>query len=216
MRRLTLLFLGFAILVLLPFLLWGEWFEENMEGERTVAQLKTAGPWAWAVGLGLLFADLFLPILGTAVMSALGLIYGWFLGGILSAVGAMGAGWLAYGLCRSFGRGIAVRIAGEKGLAEGERLFASSMGGWVVALSRWLPLLPEIVACMAGLSKMSPARFGLALACGCLPFGFAFAAIGEGGQEQPFLALGLSALTPPVLWAVARPLVLRWMKRGSS
>ena len=79
-------------------MIWGDWFEESMSLENTVEWLQSAGSWGWAAGIGLLLIDLLLPVLGTVVMSALGLIYGWWWGGVISAIGSVGAGLLAYGL----------------------------------------------------------------------------------------------------------------------
>ncbi|MCH2330530.1 MAG: hypothetical protein MK312_03205, partial [Roseibacillus sp.] len=60
-----------------------------------------------------------------------------------------------------------------------------------------------------GLARMPFRRFCAALACGSLPLGVAFAAIGHWGHAQPVLALALSAGLPPVLWIVLGPLVVR-------
>ena len=209
MKRLFLLFLALALLVIIPFLIWGDWFESLMSQENTVAQLRATGTWAWAAGIGLLVIDLFLPILGTVVMSALGLIYGWLFGGILSAFGSVLAGVLAYGLCRKLGRGAARWLAGEEGLAEGERLFRGELGGWIVALSRWMPVLPEVISCLAGLTKMPFPRFFAALCIGSVPMGFVFAWIGHAGEDTPGLALGLSAGLPPLIWGIFRWIYLR-------
>ncbi len=204
MKRLLILFLVLALLVIIPFVIWGDFFESQMSLEKTVAYLRGTGHWAWLLGLGLLVSDLFLPILGTAVMSALGLIYGWFVGGLISAVGSIGSGLLAYFLCIKAGRGLATKIAGEKGLAEGERIFRSESGGWLVALSRWMPVLPEVIACLAGLARMPFRKFFAALCAGSVPLGFVFAWIGHSGREAPLLALLLSALLPPVIWLAFR------------
>ncbi len=77
MKRLLLLFLSLALLVIIPFLIWGDYFQSRMSLEQMVLDLRKTGGWAWLVGIGLLIIDLFLPIPGTVVMSALGLIYGW-------------------------------------------------------------------------------------------------------------------------------------------
>lgn len=204
MKRLFLIFLALALLVVVPFLIWGDEFEKSMTFERTVEALRSTGSWAWAVGIGLLVADLFLPVLGTVVMSALGLVYGWFLGGIVASAGSVGAGLLAYGLSRKIGRPAARWLAGEKGLAEGERLFQGETGGWVVAMSRWMPVLPEVVACLAGISKMPFSKFLAALCAGSVPMGFVFAWIGHTGQERPVLAIALSAGLPPLIWTLFR------------
>ncbi len=145
--------------------------------------------------MGLLVADLALPVPGTAVISALGFVYGAVIGGMVGALGSFLAGALAYGLSWKYGRRWADRLAGPGQLARYEALFARS-GVWLVALSRWLPLLPEVVACLAGLSRMPARKFFPALACGTAPLGFVFAAVGAAGVERPGLALTLSALLP--------------------
>jgi membrane protein DedA with SNARE-associated domain len=73
----------------------------------------------------------------------------------------------------------------------------------MVALSRWLPLFPEVLSCMAGLVAMPAWRFFGASACGSFPLGFAFAAIGATGGENVPLALALSAAVPAILYGAA-------------
>ena len=204
--RLFLIFLGLALLFLIPFLIWGEGWEAAFAQGGAVDWLRRYGQWAWAAGLLLLMADVLLPLPATVVMSALGFVYGPVVGGLLSAAGATLSGLLAYGLCRMLGRRAAARLLGEKDLEKGERLFAD-VGGWIVAFSRWLPLLPEVVACMAGLIRMPWRIFVVAVACGSVPLGFVFAAIGHAGVERPVLALGLSALLPLLLWLGARSFI---------
>ena len=84
-----------------------------------------------------------------------------------------------------------------------------------MALSRWLPLFPEVVACMAGLSRMPPVSFFVALVCGSLPLAFTFAAVGARGVDSPALALSLSALLPIVLWPLAQWFLKRRAAGGS-
>jgi uncharacterized membrane protein YdjX (TVP38/TMEM64 family) len=204
MKRLILLFLALALLVLIPFAIWGGRFEEAMSPEKLVTAFQKARGWAWLAGLVLLVLDLFLPVLATAVMSALGYVYGWLIGGLLSSLGSIGAGLLAYGLCCRMGRRAALRLAGEKGLAEGERLFQGEPGGWIVAVSRWMPVLPEVVACLAGMTHMPLRRFVPALCAGSMPMGFVYAWIGARGVENPVVALVVSAVLPPVIWLALR------------
>ena len=141
-------------------------------------------------------------------MSALGLAYGTWLGGLYAAAGTMLAGLVAYALSRWLGRPLALRLAGEEGLRAGEGLFARG-GAWLVAGSRCLPILPEAVACLAGLHRMPFRTFLFALACGSVPTGFLFAGIGALGQAEPAWALGLSVVVPVALWLAAR----RWFPR---
>ncbi len=215
MLRLVAGFLGLALVVIVPFLIWGGDLERALSAEAAAGWLRHYGAWAWAAGIALLVSDLFLPIPATAVMTALGLVYGALLGGLIGAAGSVLAGAAGYLLCRALGRAMAARILGARGLAEGERLFRT-LGGWLVVLSRWLPVFPEVVACMAGLTRMPPATFMLALACGVLPLSFAFAALGSAGQGHPGLALAASALAPPLLWLLVRPVFDKLQRRGQA
>jgi uncharacterized membrane protein YdjX (TVP38/TMEM64 family) len=137
-------------------------------------------------------------------MAALGFVYGPVAGGLIATLGSFLSGALAYLLCRRFGRLAATRLLGPLQLVEAERLFAG-VGGWLVVLSRWLPVFPEVIACMAGLARMRPLPFFVALACGSAPLGFAFAAIGHAGVDHPALAIALSAVLPPLLWLSVQP-----------
>lgn len=192
-----------AVVLCLPFLIWGDQFMQWFTGDAAIQWIRGWGAWGWLAVIGLLMSDLFLPIPATPVMSAAGFLYGTWIGGLVSAVGSIAAGLLGYWLCRGFGRGIALRLTGETELAENETLFRKR-GPWIVAASRWLPLLPEVISCLAGLTRMPAPTFTLALICGSVPMSFVYAAIGAAGQENPKLAIGLSVLVPPVLWAVVR------------
>jgi uncharacterized membrane protein YdjX (TVP38/TMEM64 family) len=200
---LWLLVVILLVLIIGPFCVWGGWFERMLDLQGAKAWMESLGPWAWLGGIALLVGDLVLPIPSTVVMSALGLVYGWFWGGLASAGGGVLAGVVAYGLCRKYGHRPAEWLAGKEGLAKAEALFRSQRGGWLVALSRWMPVLPEAVACLAGLTGMPFRVFFVALLSGCVPLGFTFAAIGAMGVERPGLALTLSALVPVVLYAAA-------------
>ncbi|MES2595348.1 MAG: VTT domain-containing protein [Verrucomicrobiota bacterium] len=194
--------------ILVPFAIWGERFDAALSLEGTRAWISQYGEWAGLAGVLLLVADILLPVPSTVVMSALGLTYGWFIGGLLASAGSFLAGLIAYGACRWLGRPAALWLAGEDGLRQGEALFARR-GGWLVALSRWMPVLPEAISCLAGLVRMNLRVYLVSLACGSLPVGFAFAAIGALGSSHPGTAMALSALVPVMLWITAR----RWMRR---
>jgi uncharacterized membrane protein YdjX (TVP38/TMEM64 family) len=194
--------------ILVPFAVWGERFDAvlSLEGSRT--WMSAHGEWAWLAGILLLVSDILLPVPSTIIMSALGLMYGWFIGGLLASLGSFLAGLTAYFACRWLGRPAALWLAGEKGLRRGEELFARR-GGWLVALSRWMPVLPEAIACLAGLVKMNLRTYLISLACGSLPVGFAFAAIGALGKTSPTTAILLSAVVPVLLWLAAQ----HWLKQ---
>ncbi len=197
--RLILWFLILAVIFLGIWGIWGSGWEEEFTLAGSVQWLQKSGPWAWAAGIFLLMGDLILPVPGTVVISALGYIYGTVIGGLIAAIGLMLAGLLGYGVGRLFGERFARRWLGEKDYERGKLLFEKG-GGWVVALSRALPILPEVISCTAGFVRMPFKRFVISLACGSFPMGFLFAAIGQAGHESPGLLLALSLLLPALLW----------------
>lgn len=200
--RLLLWFVLLAGLVLGIWMLWGGGWDRTFTFAGSVEWLEAAGPWAWAAGILLLVGDLVLPVPGTIVISALGFIYGTTVGGCVAAAGLILAGMSGYGAGRLFGEKFARRWLGDGDFEKGRALF-ESRGGWVVAMSRALPILPEVISCTAGLVRMPFRQFMLALVCGSVPMGFLFAAVGRAGREAPSWAFALSLLIPAVLWIVA-------------
>ncbi len=194
--------LGLCVFFLLGWMMFGAGLEQAWDGEVLVARFEESKEWAWLAGIGLLLADLLLPIPGTIVMSALGAVYGFWLGGIFASLGSMLAGMLGYVVGRFFKEGFSRKWLGEKDFEKGRKLFDGN-GALVVAVSRALPILPEVLACMAGLLRMPFGKFCLALACGSLPMGFLFAWIGTVGRESPGWGLAFSLGVPAVLWGTA-------------
>ncbi len=207
--RLWLLIVALLVIIILPFFLVGENFEAWLNPERAKQWLESLGPYAWAGGIALLVSDLFLPIPGTVLMSAMGLVYGWFWGGVANSAGSVLAGLVAYSLCRMYGRGAARWLAGEAGLQKAETIFHESKSGWLVALSRWMPVLPEAVACLAGLARMPRRLFLVALMAGSIPQGFTFAAFGDSALERPGLALTANVVLPIIFFAITAVLLRR-------
>jgi len=141
-------------------------------------------------------------------MGALGIIYGPWIGGAISALGSVIAGLLGYAVCRMIGPRTAERLAGIEGLAQARALF-DRWGGWLVAGSRWLPILPETVSFLAGLTAMRFPRYLGALVCGAIPLGFTFATAGHLGADNTALTLMICAVAPLVLWVAVRPFLNR-------
>ncbi len=202
------LFLALAALFAIPFFIWGERFDAFLHQDQLLAWFAPYKGSAWLLAIGLLVADLILPIPNTMVIAALGVIYGPLLGGLVATVGTCLSGMFAYALCRQWGRPVAARLLGEGKLAAGDRFFARC-GGLVVAASRWLPVLPEVISCMAGLSRMSPSVFFVALLCGSAPLCFTVAGLGHLGADRPLLVLALCGVLPVPVWLLVRRAVLR-------
>ncbi|MBL8797570.1 MAG: VTT domain-containing protein, partial [Planctomycetia bacterium] len=168
-------------------------------GPEGLRRLQEFGAWAWLVGIGLIVADLVLPVPSTAVIAGLGMLYGPWLGGLLGGLGSILAGLVAYGGCRLLGEQFCHFLAGEANLVRLNRFFGR-YGLWAIALSRWMPLLPEALCCLAGMARMRASHFLISLGCGSLAMGMTFAFLGEAYHDRPIVGLFISALIPVLVW----------------
>src|SRR5262247_1958248 len=139
------------------------------EANDAVLVLRKEGSWAWALGLALIWADLVLPIPQTAVIAALGMIYGTLLGGLLGSLGLITGGLLGYALMFTSARRYVQRLVGPRSLRTMESLFDRG-GAWAIILTRSLPYsVPEAMVFFAGLAGMPMGKFIAALTIGSMP-----------------------------------------------
>ncbi|MEM7212334.1 MAG: VTT domain-containing protein [Pseudomonadota bacterium] len=201
MRKLLLIPLALIVLVLVPFVLWGEHLEAILTIDAAQEQFGATGLHGGLTGILLIVADVFLPIPRSAVMSGLGILYGPVMGTVYALIGSLIASTLAYGIGRWLGRPLVQRWMGAE-LDRGEALFAKH-GGWIVAISRWLPVLAEVIPVVAGVNRMSLPVFLLAVLVGALPNCAVFATLGHLGADEPVLTVIISAFIPIALWLLA-------------
>ena len=169
------------------------------EANEAVLTLRTYESWTWAIGIALIWGDVVLPIPQTTVITALGIIYGTLLGGLLGTVGLVTGGLLGYVLMLTSARRYAQRFVEPKSLHKMERLFERS-GVWAIVLTRSLPYsVPEAMVFLAGLAGMPMRKFTTALIIGSVPTAFAFAALGARCEDEPILALAASYVLPILL-----------------
>lgn len=173
------------------------------DANDAMLSLREYGSWAWALGIALICADLVLPIPQTAVIAALGIIYGTLLGGLLGSLGLITGGLLGYLLMLTSARRFVQRFVGLRSLHKMESLFDHG-GAWAIVLTRSLPYsVPEGIVFLAGLAGMPMRKFTIALTIGSVPTAFAFAAIGAGWADRPILALLVSYVLPILLLPIA-------------
>lgn len=202
MGRLLIVLAFLFATIALPFALWGDALEVLLSPEQLRAWLEGSRGTAWLIAIGLLAVDIVLPIPSAAVIGILGIVYGTALGGTIASIGLMVNGLLGYAVCRALGRRLAIRLAGAGTLDMTDRLFARH-GGWIVAVSRSLPVLAEAVAMSAGLAAMPYRRMIAAMAMGVIPVGFLYAGLGRLGAEEPMLVIAACLGVSALLWAIA-------------
>lgn len=195
------LLVGAVMLVpILPWLVLGPRFEAFAAGlVETHGATPEGALLLGFLGVVLLAADSFLPVPATLVMSAQGYACGAFLGGLLASLGLTCSGLVAYAVSRRWGTNIARHIAGEAAL---ERLRSSLdvYGSWLVVATRSVPVLQETVSCLAGLGGIPFKRYLAALLFGCVPVGFAYAAVGASAVLSVRTAVVMSLVLPLASW----------------
>ena len=193
------------------FALWGDAFERVFNQEECRRWFEEIRTYAWAVAIGLLLGDLFLPIPATGIMAALGSVYGPVVGTVVGAAGSVLAAMVGYGIARLGGKRLARLMASEEELARFQALF-DRWGGFAIIFSRVLPILPEVVAILAGLARMRFGRFAAALVLGTVPTAFLFAYLGHVSREQPWYGLIAAVAIPMLLW----PIFLHFLGRKAA
>jgi len=169
----------------------------SAEYQRWLASIK---PYAWLIGLALLASDAFLPVPAPPVMATMGALYGTFAGGVIAVIGSILAGLVGLGIGRLIGRKALRLLANDSELAELQRFFDTWGTAGIVA-SRALPVAPEVLTVLAGISRMHFGRFMLALALGGIPIGILLAWVGERARQSSGLLLVLT-LIPAGLWCI--------------
>lgn len=123
-----------------------------------------------AVVVALLFADLFIAVPDMTVILLAGYALGFPTALAFSFAGVFLAGVTGYTLSRILGDRVLRKVEpNEKSRQQTYELFQRH-GIWVLVLSRAMPLLPEVSACLAGACKMPLHRFLLGWSLGTIPY----------------------------------------------
>ena len=204
MKRYWLVVVALLALFLLLFGLV-EWLRIPLLTDPS-AWLNRGGFVAASVGVGLLIADVVLPVPSSLVMVAHGALFGVALGTLLSLVGSVGAALTGFALGR---RGGALL---EKIISPEERLRVERMlerwGALAIVVTRPIPLLAETTASLAGASTMSWRRACVASLAGSLPAALLYALTGAvaASFQNGALMFGFVLLVSGVFWLISRRL----------
>jgi uncharacterized membrane protein YdjX (TVP38/TMEM64 family) len=138
--------------------------------------LDRGGVAAACVGVGLLVADVLLPVPSSLVMVAHGALFGVLFGTLLSLAGSVGAALFGFAIGRRGGR-MLERLVTPQERERADRLLRR-WGTLAVIVTRPVPLLAETVAIMAGTSSLDWGRMTLAALAGSLPPALLYAITG--------------------------------------
>jgi uncharacterized membrane protein YdjX (TVP38/TMEM64 family) len=159
-----------------------------------------AGPGAALAGVGLLIADVAIPVPSSIVMILHGALFGVATGAALSLVGGAGATALGFLIGRRGGRLLA-RLVTEKEKARADAVLRK-WGALAVLITRPIPLLAETVSILAGASPMGWGRMLAAAVAGNLPAAVLYAITGATAKDlsSGFLMFGVVIGIAGVFW----------------
>jgi len=132
---------------------------------------STLSAWiVFAVAVGLLFIDLFVAVPTLTIVILSGFFLGFEVGLLAAMTGSALAAFIGYALCWRWGEPALARvIRDDRQRAEMREAFAAH-GPGMILLARAAPILPEVTACMAGITRMALARFAMFWVIGTLPY----------------------------------------------
>ena len=156
-------------------------------------QVDAAGPWGVAVFVAGYAALCLLPA-PKALLTALGgVLFGLWLGALLSWIAALTGAAVAFGLGRVLGRDAVDRLTRGR-LERADELLAHHGFGAVLA-ARLTPVLPfTVINYAAGLTGVQWRHYVLGSALGMVPGSLAYAALGAWGADPWGIFAGVAVL----------------------
>jgi uncharacterized membrane protein YdjX (TVP38/TMEM64 family) len=175
-----------------------------------VPLLTDPSPWmnhggvlAATIGVGLLIADVLLPVPSSLVMVAHGALFGVALGTVLSLLGSVGAALFGFAIGRRGGKLLERMVTREERTRADQLL--NRWGALAIIVTRPIPLLAETVAIMAGASSLGWGRVTLAALAGSLPPALLYALTGAAvaNFQNTALMFGVVLLIAGFFWFIA-------------
>ena len=119
---------------------------------------------------GLLFIDIFLSVPTLSTVLIAGFLLGPIIGAAFAVLGLLLAGLTGFWLSRLYGLRLFERLMPRPEERARARYAFQTYGIWMILISRAVPMLPEITACLAGLTGMGFWRFLAAWLLGTVPY----------------------------------------------
>ncbi len=156
---------------------------------------------AAVVGVGLLVADVVLPVPSSLVMIAHGAAFGALAGTALSLTGSLGAALLGFAVGRRGGR-LLDRLVPPHERVRADALL-SRWGVLAVVATRPVPLLAETTVILAGSSRLGWRRTAVAALIGSIPAAVLYALAGSVAAQlaNPAAVFALVLLLAAATWA---------------
>jgi len=167
-----------------------------------LAEAQNIDPlWVISVVVLLLFIDLFVAVPTLTITILAGFFLGFPLGAAAAFTGMMLAALCGYGLSRKWGDSVVRFLVKEERAREDMIAAFQQSGPAMIMLSRAAPIVPEVTACMAGVTQMPVARYFFFFALSTLPYVAVAAYAGSiSSIESPQPAIYAALFLYAVLW----------------
>ena len=196
-------------MTILPFLLFArqleslirEWVEVPLSFEAT-----------WTLVIGLLWADILLPVPSSVVTTFAGAKLGWFQAFLASDVGMLLAALTAFALGRFAATTRIARLTPSQAVIGASSI--ESWGPWAIFISRGIPLVAEIVLIYVAAKRIPFWTFLWPTLIANTAISLGYAALGQWAADREWFAvvLGASGVIPLVVGL----LVKRWLITSHS
>ena len=199
MLKISAVFVIIALFFAVSFYLFGGQAELVFSREQCIKWFLEKKQVAWIFGIILLVSDILLPVPATGIMAALGAVYDLWPGMLISMTGSSLAGLLGYAAARFLSKRTHHIIATEDEILRFKSFF-DTYGDYAIIISRIMPLMPEVITILAGLSGMKFPRFFASLIAGTLPVSILFTWMGTNESMGHPVGILLAVILPAVIW----------------
>ncbi|MDA0839153.1 MAG: TVP38/TMEM64 family protein [Planctomycetota bacterium] len=173
----------------------------------------------WAAGFGIwapmttsilmVVQALAAPIPAVFITAANSLLFGPFVGGLLSISSATVAAFICFALARTFGEPLVGRLIPPKMRTKTDA-FVDGHGGTAILVARLIPIVPfDPISYVAGLSKMRAGTFFWATLIGQIPAGMTYSYLAqELGRPARMAAMAAGAFIGLLIFGYAVRMIL--------
>jgi uncharacterized membrane protein YdjX (TVP38/TMEM64 family) len=169
--------------------------------DRTVALIRSWGPWGVPGSIGLMVVHSFLPFPAEIVALANGMVYGPVWGAAITWAGAMLGAVAAFAVVRALGQPLLKRVV-QPNHWQRIAAFSAERGGLALLTARLIPLIAfNLINYAAALTEISWWTFLWATGVGILPLTVLLAVAGDGMLQMPSWCWVALTLLAALAWA---------------
>ena len=171
-------------------------------GSGLTEWIRSQGSWGMLASVGLMVAHSFIPFPAELLTMANGMVYGPWLGSLVTWFGAMLGAFASFGLTRKLGRPFVVKVLSGEQLCRLDE-WVRRQGIATLLLSRLLPVISfNLINYAAGLTPVSWWTFTWTTGLGIVPMTVLMVTMGSHLHLLPWWVWLLTALALLLLWLV--------------